>query len=188
MKSANKHVVTLYYPPELKNQWPKPLAHGWLRQYPQIFDADDLRQTVEQSRAHFGEWFVAIHLYKSLGALSLLEKYCYHNHARKVRILDEVLSPPDCRFIRSFRAEFGVQPPDLFVYMPDTGHFWFVEVKGTDRLSNLQAESHVAIRKRFGVDVQIFHVRPIRAGAAQQSAYSGLAMSGLLWLVAWASR
>ena len=152
--------TTLHFAPALKARWPRPLADEWALAYPQIFDADDLRMTVKQPHTHFFEWFVAIHLFETTGALSLLEKYCYRNHQRKVQLLNQFLSAEHCAFLRNFRATHGVQPPDLFVYMPDTKRFWFAEVKGpTDRLSILQRESHVALAETFGVPVQMFYVR-----------------------------
>jgi hypothetical protein len=170
MNSSSNKPITLYYPPGLRDQWPRPLADEWAREYPRVFDADDLRQTVKQPRGHFSEWFVAIHLYRGHGLLSLVEKYCYRNHARKVQVLDEFLSAEHCAFLRNFRAMFGVQPPDLFVYLPGTERFWFAEVKGPgDRLSPLQRRSHGALMEMSGAAVQIFHVRPLRNGAAQQS-------------------
>jgi hypothetical protein len=170
MNSSNSEPITLYYPSRLRDRWPRPLADEWALQYPQLFDADDLRQTIKQPRVHFCEWFVAIHLFHCHGALSLIEKYCYRNHERKVQLLDEFLSAEHCAFLRHFRAKFGVQPPDLFVYLPGTDRFWFAEVKGPgDRLSALQRQSHAALMEMFGAAVQIFHVRPVRNGAAQQS-------------------
>lgn len=71
-----------------------PLADEWVRQYPQLFDADDLRQTIKQPAGHFCEWFVAIYLYHRHGALSLIEKYAYANHLRKVQMLEKLLSRP----------------------------------------------------------------------------------------------
>ena len=160
MNSSIEQPITLHYPAELRDGWPRPLADQWLARYPQIFDADDLRQTIKQPRAHFGEWFAAVHLYETEGALSLVEKYCYRNHRRKVQVLDSFLSAEDCTFLRNLRATHGVQPPDLFVYIPDTERFWFAEVKGTDRLSALQRKSHTAIAQTLGVPVRMFYVRP----------------------------
>ena len=160
MNSPNEP-ITLRYCPELRQRWPRPLADEWALAYPEIFDADDLRQTVLQPRGHFYEWFVAIHLFESHGALSLIEKYGYRAHPRKVEFLDTFLSAEHCAFIRNFRAAFGVQPPDLFVYIPGTDRFWFAEVKGgRDRLRPLQRDSHVALAETLGTHVQMFYVRP----------------------------
>jgi VRR-NUC domain len=161
MNSPNGEHITLRYSPGLRQRWPRPLADEWALAYPQIFDADDLRQTVLQPLGHFYEWFVALHLYESQGALSLIEKYCYGNHARKVEFLDRFLSAEQCAFLRNFRALYRVQPPDLFVYMPGTNRFWFAEVKGgRDRLRPEQRDSHAALTEKLGVPVQMFYVRP----------------------------
>jgi hypothetical protein len=159
MKLPMEQSITLQYSAELRDRWPRPLADEWFANYPQIFDADDLRLTIKQTSAHFAEWFVAVHLYETQGALSLLEKYAYGNHGRKVELLDSFLSARDCAFLRNLRATHGVQPPDLFVYVPNSKRFWFAEVKRTEPLTDLQRESHVAIAQTLGVPVQMFYVR-----------------------------
>lgn len=36
----------------------------WRREYPHIFDDEDLRLALSQPKYHFGEWLVAIHYAK----------------------------------------------------------------------------------------------------------------------------
>src|SRR2546427_13254290 len=104
MHSTNDQPIILPYPADLRDRWPRPLADEWLLAYPQLFDSDDLRLTIKQPRSHFCEWFVAIHLFQSEGALSLIEKYVYRAHPRKVDFLDAFLSAEHCAYLRNFRA------------------------------------------------------------------------------------
>jgi len=60
----------------------------------------------------------------------------------------------------AIREAYAVQPPDLFVYVPQTSRYWFAEVKGPgDRLSGKQIRSHDAITRELGVPVEIIEVR-----------------------------
>jgi len=68
------------------------LVNIWARQYPKIFDKDDIRITKEQPNYHFFEWLAAIIIYNSTGYLSLVEKYDFQNHKKKQRILRKLMT------------------------------------------------------------------------------------------------
>lgn len=152
--------TVIYYSSHLRGLWPSPLAAQWASLYPQLFDDDDLRITRLQPRNHFSEWLTAIHLFHRDGVFSLVEKYAYANHARKRTLVGQMFTDKQRASLDKIRTEFGVQPPDLLVFMPDASRFWFAEVKGPgDRLRNVQRRSHVAIERRLGVPVELVTVR-----------------------------
>jgi hypothetical protein len=152
--------TTIHFSKQMRDRWPMPLATEWHEMYPDLFDDDDLRLALAQPKKHFYEWLSAVHLFHRDGALSLVEKYGYGNHGRKVERLVSVLGADGAAFVRAIRPSRQVQPPDLFVYVPGTPRFWFAEVKGpTDSLMTKQTESHVQLAERFGVAVEIIKVR-----------------------------
>jgi VRR-NUC domain len=141
-------------PRSLRAQWPNPLAGEWLASYPQLFDEDDYRCTRRQPEHHFWEWLAAIRILERDGAYSLVEKYVYKNHPRKLACLTSILSAREQSALHEITR--GVQPPDLFVYMPDKSRFWFAEVKGpSDRVRPRQAASHLAIERALRVPVEV---------------------------------
>jgi VRR-NUC domain len=144
----------------IRDLWPDPLARQWLQQYPDVFDADDLRLTVNQPKNHFCEWFAAIHLFQRDGAHSLVEKYVYQNHPAKVARLATLLSERERKTLDAIREAHTVQLPDLFVFVPKTTRYWFAEIKGPgDRLSTKQIRSRDAITRELGVPVEIIEVK-----------------------------
>jgi len=159
--------TAIHFSKQMRDRWPMPLASEWHAMYPDLFDDDDLRLALSQPRKHFYEWLSAIHLFQRDGALSLVEKYGYGNHARKVERLNSILGDDGAAFVRSLRPLRKVQPPDLFVYVPGSMRFWFAEVKGpTDSLMPKQTESHGQLADRFGTEIEIITVRkPSRAFA-----------------------
>jgi hypothetical protein len=71
-----------------------------------------------------------------------------------------LLSERERRTLDGIRAAHAVQPPDLFVFVPNTRRYWFAEVKGpSDRLSARQIRSHAAITGELGVPVEIIEVK-----------------------------
>ena len=143
----------------IRDLWPDPLASQWLAQYPDLFDEHDLRLAGTQPAYHFCEWFAAIHIFQRDGALSLVEKYVYPSHARKVALLDERLGSSAHATLDAICARLHVQPPDLFVYGTESGRYWFAEVKGPgDRFSEQQLASHQAITAELGVPVEVVRV------------------------------
>lgn len=155
-------VDTIWFEQALRNDWPRPLADHWLRQYPALFDADDLRITREQPDKHFYEWLTAICLFHTAGALSLVEKYTFGRaHPRKHQVLKRLLTPEQIEFLRGLPN----QPPDLLVYTPAYDRYWFVEVKGpTDRVRAIQRATNEAIRQELGVPVETVSVRRATSG------------------------
>lgn len=149
--------------PTLRGEWPSPLAERWRREYPDMFDDDDLRLTSTQPDRHFGEWFVAIHLFRTIGAVSLVEKYLFANHRHKEQRLRKIMSPTQLDTLRSICVK--VQPPDLLIHLPREDRFWFAEVKrpGEKVLPN-QRESHKLITSALKVNVDIYRVRMNHAG------------------------
>jgi len=120
----------------IRDLWPDPLVRQWLQQYPDVFDMDDLRLTVDQPKNHFCEWFAAIHLFHREGAHCMVEQHVFQNHPTKVARMATLLSERERRTLDAIRAAYAVQPPDLFVFVPKTSRYWFAEVKGLgDRLS-----------------------------------------------------
>jgi hypothetical protein len=152
--------TTVYFTSELRAQWPSQLVERWSKECPDIFDEEHIRNTKLQPRNHVNEWFAAVSLFRSRGALSLVEKYLFANHSRKVALLEKILNPAQLTALREIHKRLGIQPPDLLVFLPDFSRFWFAEVKGPgDRIRPAQRESHEAIRRELGVPVQQIAVR-----------------------------
>ncbi len=152
--------TTIFCPKAIRELWPRPVADHWLKQYPHIFDAEDRRLAKTQPSNHFCEWFAAIHLFQRDGMYSLLEKYIYKSHSKKVATVQSILKGEQWEMLNVICDENHVQPPDLFLYHPGTRMFSFAEVKGPgDRLSEKQLRSHKEIYKFMGVTVEIIRVR-----------------------------
>jgi hypothetical protein len=151
--------TTIHCTKAIRDLWPNPLARQWRQQYPDVFDADDLRLAVNQPRYHFCEWFAAIHFFHRDGAHSLVEKYAFQNHPAKVAQLAALLSEPQRDTLAEIGKKYKIQPPDLLVFIPGT-RYWFAEVKGPrDDLSAKQIQSHGAITRELGVPVEIIEVK-----------------------------
>jgi hypothetical protein len=111
------------------------LVKIWAKQYPRIFDKDDIRITRKQPNYHFFEWLAAVIIYNSTGYLSLIEKYEFQNHRRKQKILRKLMTNE--QIIQIYLH--GAQCPDLLVYSPDHKDWFFCEVKGSrDKLRKEQ--------------------------------------------------
>lgn len=157
-------MTEIYYDPALRQQWPRSLARQWRRQYPHIFDDDDVRLTRRQPANHFAEWLAAIHLFQRDGVFSLVEKYIFATHPGKCRRMREI-QPGLLDTLRIIARDLKVQPPDLLLYSPHGGLRGFAEAKGIPgdrpRLSAKQVESHRLIRKQLNVPVETLIVRPL---------------------------
>ena len=152
--------TTIHCTQSLRQLWPAPLASWWQQQYPNIFDDDDLRITPDQPSYHFCEWFAAIHLFQRDGAHSLVEKYLFKNHPRKVSQLLASLGQERIDVLSRVCEGLHVQSPDLFVHVPNTSRYWFAEVKGpNDSLSAGQVKSHELITRELGIPVETIVVR-----------------------------
>jgi len=121
---------------------------------PNLLTADDLRQTIKTTRAHFGEWFVAVHLYETEGALSLVEKYCYRNQPAKVELLDSSYLPKIAHFSETsgYTRRAAAR---LVVYIP-TQTVLVRRVKVPDRLQLYSARATRLSHKRFAYPCKYF--------------------------------
>lgn len=151
--------TTIFCSRRVKDLWPSPLAERWAAEYPQLFDADDIRLTRKQTKYHFVEWFAAIHLFQRDGVRALVEKYVFSTHPIKQQSLRELLSADDIKVLHDIRRAMRAQPPDLLLH--EGGHLvGFAEVKGLgDRLGERQRQTHLALERTFGVSTEIINVR-----------------------------
>lgn len=175
-------VTTIYCPQVLHDLWrqglngePPELAKQWHRQYPELFDDDDLVHVRNQALSgyHFSEWYAAIHLFQRDGSRSLVEKYdTYENnrlnhiqrntHRRKVAEYERVVPESQRQILHEICSECSVQLPDLLVLPIDGMSFSFAEVKGpTDGTlwREDQRRMRDAIWERLRVPVEIIAVR-----------------------------
>ncbi len=91
----------------------------------------------------------------------MMEKYAYPSRRDKFARYTSALTESQMGELDSIREQFHVQLPDLLVFKSNQQSFSFAEVKGDrDRLSPKQVESHAAIRRRLGVEVEIINVKP----------------------------
>jgi hypothetical protein len=117
------------------------LSREWAKQFPQLFDSDDLALASTQGPMgyHFVEWLGAIKLLELTGCLSLVSKYEFPKHRRKKDILSRLLAEPVLALIQDHTRFGRTQCPDLLAYSPDYADWFFCEVKGPgDRLSGRQ--------------------------------------------------
>lgn len=115
------------------------LVREWRARYPQLFDEHDelVLLSRHQRRYHFCEWLAAVLLFEATGYLSLVVKYTAKSHASKHEPLRGALPESVADWV--FANETG--QPDLFVYSPDRGDWFFCEVKGPgDRMSAKQVQ------------------------------------------------
>lgn len=156
------HTTTIYYPQTLREAWPHPLADQWHEHYPQLFDEIDLRLTQSEghSNYHFVEWFTTIHLFQRDAACSLMEKYIFKSHERKVARCRKVLTEHEWGVLNSLWYDDHVQPPDLFVVGRDGTADPFAEVKGPgDVIRERQEASHRRIINELNTSIEVFEVR-----------------------------
>ncbi|MBA3853141.1 MAG: hypothetical protein C0503_01930 [Gemmatimonas sp.] len=147
---------------ELRASWPR-LAAVWARQYPLLFDAQDLRLTRTQPKNHFAEWFTAVHVFQVEGVRSLVQKYLYHDaHPEKAAVLRRILKTPDLERLRALCDRHKCQPPDLLLFNMKHQLAGFIEVKGPkDRLKPSQRSLLPDLEQAFGVPVRLVHVRVV---------------------------
>jgi hypothetical protein len=148
------------------------LWREWSKQYPDIFDEQDIGIAEHQAPPpmgyHFFEWLAAILLHHSIGYLSLLEQYEFRVQKRKQAILQKLVSPALFELITNHHESYGgTQCPDLLVYAPDLSDWFFCEVKGSgDELTDSQARFFEALanvsQKEIGV-VRFQQAQLIRA-------------------------
>jgi hypothetical protein len=149
-----------------------PLASEWARQYPRLFDQDDLDLIVNQAPDgyHFAEWYATIHLFVRDGVRCLIEKYdTYENHrlgrrhqahGDKVALYESVVPEAHRAVHHEVCVRHGVQLPDLLVLGRD-GSYGFAEVKGpTDGTINSpdQIGMRTDLRSELGIHVEVISV------------------------------
>lgn len=135
------------YSPEQFAQWEAgSLQYAWFIQYPGLFDGSDLEIAVSQPRAHFGEWLVAIELFRR-GLHVLVEKWDSCNqHPRKCRVLSAIMGIEALSWFKD-----GAAGADLFVF-DDRGASFSTEVKRLpDDLHDNQTNSFWSIEQYFRV-------------------------------------
>lgn len=151
--------TTIYCSARVRDLWPSPLAERWAAEYPQLFDKDDIRLTTTQPKNHFAEWFAAIHLFQRDGVRALVEKYLFRTHPIKRDLLSALLGPADIQTLQDISRSIGAQLPDLLLHK--SGHLvGFAEAKGPgDRLSAKQRQTHLELKRHFGVSTEILDVK-----------------------------
>ena len=137
----------------------------WLKDYPGLFDADDVRLLKEQSLRgyHYYEWRAAVLLKADFGYHSLIEKYQFKNHVGKQAIFLQRV-PDGVKDLLARRKEYGnSQMPDLFAYKPDDPADWFFcEVKGgPDPVRPTQEAYFRALGIVAGKAVRLIQFRPV---------------------------
>lgn len=149
-------------PAELERWKSGELPREWAAQWPELFDADDLRlaRNHRGSWGHYFEWLGAIHLHQETGYHALVEKYEFRNHARKLAIVERLL-PADVLDVVRDQAGYGsAQAPDLLLYSGDLSDFFFCEVKGPrDSLSPAQRSKFTELARRTNNPVRLLAVR-----------------------------
>ena len=136
-------------------------GYKWANRYPDLFDDDDVRilTTEHQRKYHFFEWLSSVLLYESTGFVSLMEKYSSKSHNRKLRLFE--------KFVPSEVFDFLVNAPsghpDLFSFHPQTGEWFFSEVKGVrDILRENQISMHERLQSMTGKKVKIIQLNEVK--------------------------
>jgi|GEM_PF-874171 hypothetical protein len=160
---------TFFYSKRQRDQFKKrKLLKEWYGQYPQIFDEDDFRITVDQPKGHYFEWLSAILIFHNSGYLSLVEKYQFKSHKRKHDILKQFASSGQISaelydlIINGKKYGFGKsQCPDLFVYSPHHNDWYFCEAKGEDIITLSQVKYFEKLSEISGKAIQLIKYRAI---------------------------
>lgn len=145
------------------------LREEWYKDYPQLFDGDDLSMALNQKNQHFGEWFIAIHYFKK-GRRVFIEHYVYSRkktnssyaiREKKNEEVKRLLGREGFDFLRKPPGGKKIRPPDLFIFN-EKGKFFFAEVKWghKDKLRDCQKTLFSQIKKKFGVEIELVYVLP----------------------------
>jgi hypothetical protein len=151
------------------------LARSWATEFPQLFDASDLQRALNQSHNHFAEWAAAIHLYQTLGHLSI-QKYEFPVASKaRAPMVTDILGASTAQWLWSRQGRRRVQCPDLLVYTADSSEVYFCEVKGPgDRLRERQIEFFQELVARTGLGVKLLTFAPTAAaGGGESVGWSG---------------
>ena len=138
------------------------LHDRWAREYPSLFDIDDLRLAEKRhgERRHFWEWYGAILLHHMTGYSCLLAKYECKNHLWKVREVERVLPKEILSICRDREVHGRAQAPDLLMYAPDYTDRFFCEVKGPgDSLRDAQIQKFEALGRSSGKPIWLLRLR-----------------------------
>jgi hypothetical protein len=149
----------VYFDREQRRLWRSgQLPRTWRREYPAIFDPDDLRLALSQPDYGFYEALVAVHLFEARGYLSLLPKYECPSAGYKREKLRRICDEHVINFMENAEGT-QKQPPDLLVYEPDESDWCFCEVKGPgDRLRPEQEAYFDQLRQLTGKPLHVVHV------------------------------
>lgn len=148
-----------------------PVARGvaphWVKVHKHLFDKDDLRLTKNQTAYHFVEWVAAIHFEKSRRVRAVLAKWKekaeggrggFKKYPAKAKLVRKMIG--ESRYDRLVRRLWGAGP-DLFLYNPRIGRYWFAEVKKVgDRINANQLHDIRIIERLLRVPVQLVKVHP----------------------------
>lgn len=150
---------TLYYCRGMRDRFRSgELPEKWSRNYPEIFDSDDLRLLEKQPNLHFFEWLGAVVIWKMIGYFSLVEKYEFGRHARKTEVVHRLLP----RNMLPLLKEPQAQCPDLLVYSTDYSDWFFCEVKGEkDRIQGNQNRYFRQLNRASQKPVRVLYFRGI---------------------------
>ena len=160
---------TFFYSKRQRDRFKKrELMKEWYEQYPQIFDEDDFRITVDQPKGHYFEWLSAILIFHNSGYLSLVEKYQFKSHKRKHNILKQFASSGRITaelydlIINGKKYGFGnSQCPDLFVYLPDGSDWYFCEAKGAEITTPSQMKYFEKLSEVSGKNIQLMKFKEL---------------------------
>ncbi len=123
-------------------RWRRGVARHWAREHKRLFDRDDLALIKNQTAYHFVEWLAAIHFAKTRRVRAVVavwkEKVVggrggFKKYPRKAKTVRKLIG--EWRYNELVRRLRGAGP-DLFLYNPRIGQYWFAEVKKVgDRLN-----------------------------------------------------
>ena len=154
----------LYYiNPELRKSFQNGvLSHQWRKDYPMLFDDEDLALAISQNSNHFYEWLGAIRIFEDKKYLCLVEKYQFKKHKVQRDLFHSIVPKEIYTFIDS--PEYGGrQVPDLLAYSPDKTDWFFCEVKGwPDRMheGSGQEIAFKRLEKNFNIVIQLLIFKP----------------------------
>ena len=158
------HIGTIEFAPAQRaNFVGGPLRRRWHRQYPELFDSQDLTQANNQPNYHFYEWLAAIVLHQATGYHSLVGKYQFDNHPRKRTVATKILESALHEILNS-RTKWGrTQGPDLLMYAPDYSDWFFCEAKGPrDHLGDRQQGLFSVLAQASGKPIRLLEFRRLR--------------------------
>jgi hypothetical protein len=154
---AIKKIAEIVYSDKQREAFKNDLLRNlWAKQYPMLFDKNDISNAKNQPKNHFFEWLAAIVIFNTTGNLSLVEKYEFQNQPRKRKILKMILNKDQLDILGADKR----QCPDLFVYSSDYKDWFFCEVKGhKDKLRVSQRNYFRQLEKTLKKPVYVIHFK-----------------------------